>query len=282
MGFPDRVSYSSWMSFKNGCQWRWKLDVCDNLRSNNYSIHMDFGTSIHGAIEHYRTRNDPISIEDATDWFEISMRQLFEQNFSNYRKREQETVDIEWFVNAGKRIIKDLNSCIELRDAQVVYNEHKLQLPIDRTDGLEINFKGFIDMVIKSKDGRGNPVLYIVDFKSCSWGWDGDKRRDRDMHAQLFLYKHFLSKKFNIDPKQIRCAFVLLKKRPPKDTCAVEFFPVSAGPVSVQRALDDINSDITEMKERYDSNTFKKNRDACTSAFGDVCPYLNTDKCTKD
>lgn len=281
MGFPDRISYSAWMLFRKGCQWRWKLDVADGLRSNNFSIHLDFGTSIHAAIEAYRTRHNPISIQDALDWFEITLRNLHEQNVLLYRERDQK-IKVNDFIVAGRRIINDLNNCIELRDAEVVYNEHLLRLPIERSDGLVIDFKGFIDMVIKSKDGRGNPILYIVDFKSCSWGWDGEKRRDRDLHAQLFLYKHFLSKEFNLDPKQIRCAFVLLKKRPPKDVCAVEFFPVSAGPVSVQRTLDDINSDITEMKQRFDDGTLKKNRDFCTSPFGDVCPYLNTDKCPKE
>lgn len=281
MGFPDRISYSSWMSFRKGCQWRWKLDVCDELRSNNKGIHMDFGTACHAAIEHYRTRKDPISLADALDWFEITFRQLHEQNVLEYREKER-SARVDDFVKAGRVIISELDNCLELREAEIIYNEHPLRLPIDRSDDLKIDFKGFIDMVIKWKDGRGNPVLYVVDFKTCSWGWDGEKRRDRDLAAQLFLYKHFLSKEFNLDPKQIRCAFVLLKKRPPKGACAVEFFPVSAGPISVQHALDELNSDLTDIKKRFDTNTLKKNRNHCVSPFGDVCPYLNTDKCPKE
>lgn len=239
---------------------------------------MDFGTSVHGAIEKYRTKKDPITIDQALVVFEEKFKQLYTENKEKYRDREKQ-YSYDEFVESGKRIIQDLNSCIELRDCEVLFNEYPLKLNIDRTDGLEMYFKGFVDMIIKWKDGRGNPVIYIIDFKTCSWGWTVDKKTNRDLHAQLFLYKHFFSKKFNLNPKEIRVAFVLLKKKPQPGKSAVEFFPVSAGPVSVQRALDELNSDMTEMKRCAETNDFKKNRDACVSPFGDVCPYLNTPHC---
>lgn len=274
----DRISFSEWMLYRNGCQWRWKLDYLDKLGGKAYGVYMDFGTCVHGAIEKHRTRKDPISLNEAKDFFEKSFKDTFEKNKTKYRERER-TLDIEDFVLAGKRILDHLVQCIELTSADVVYNEHELLLPMDRSDSIQINFKGFIDMVIKTKDKLGKTILYIVDFKTCSWGWDGDKRQDRDLHSQLFLYKHFLCKKFNLDPKQVRTAFVLLKRRPSKNTCAVEFFPVSAGPVSVQRALDNLNSDLTDMNERLETNTLAKNRKQCTNEYGDVCPYYKTEHC---
>ena len=267
------------MSWRNGCQWKWKLDYLDKLGSKAYRVYMDFGTCAHGAIEKHKTRKDPISLDAAKELFEKSFREMFALNKKNYREREQ-TLSVDDFVGAGKKILDDLDSCDELRTAEVVYNEHELVIPMDRSDGIQMNFKGFIDMVIKSKDKRGNTILYIVDFKTCSWGWDGEKRQDRDLHAQLFLYKHFLCKKFDLDPKQVRTAFVLLKRRPSKATCAVEFFPVSAGPVSVQRALDALNSDLTDMNLRIETDTLQKNRKNCTNEYGDVCLYYKSRHCT--
>lgn len=281
MPLPDRVSYSSWQSYRRGCQWKWKLDVVDGLRSNAYGVHLDFGTCIHNAIEKYKTKKDPISMEDAQKSFEEKFRDLFGKNKEKYKESER-SADLEELVSAGKRIIESLDKCGELASAEVVYNEHELLLPISRTDDVKMNFKGFIDMVIKSKDGRGKDVLYVIDFKTCSWGWGKEKRDDDDLKYQLFLYKHFLSKKFNLDPKFVRTAFILLKKSPPKGADVVEFFPVSAGPVSVQRALDALNADISDMKERTENNTLIKNRQMCTSKFGDVCPYLNTEHCKND
>lgn len=278
MPLPDRISYSSWQSYRNGCQWRWKLDVVDGLRSNNFGIYMDFGTAVHEAIELYKTRKNPLTLGLAQEHFEKKFKELLHTNSAKYREKERE-LNPDDFISAGKKILEHLERCKELWDAEVVYNEYPLLLPLERSDGIQLNFKGFIDMVIKTVDARGKPILYIVDFKTCSWGWDGEKRQDRELHYQLFLYKHFLCKKFNLEPKQVRTAFVLLKRRPSKGSDAVEFFPISAGPVSVQRALDAINSDITDMHVRLENNTIQKNRKMCKNEFGDVCPYFNTDKC---
>lgn len=278
MQLPDRISYSSWQSYRNGCQWRWKLDVVDGLRSVNYGVYMDFGTCIHNTIELYKTRQDAITLQTAKEYFELSFTELFEKNFKNYREKDQKFLAKD-FIPAGKRILEDLEKCDELWQAEVIYNEHELILPIDRTDGITVNFKGFIDMVIKTKDKKGKTILYVIDFKTCSWGWTGEKRADAEMHYQLFLYKHFLCKKFNLEPKSVRTAFVLLKRSPSKNSVAVEFFPISAGPVSVQRALDQINSDLTDMDTRLKESSIIKNRKLCQNEWGDTCPYYKTEHC---
>jgi len=254
--------------------------VADGLRSTSYGVYMDFGTCIHEAIELYKTRKDPLTLEQTKEHFKKQFKELFEKNFKNYREKDQQKFTADDFIPAGIRILEHLERCKELWDAEVVYNEKELLLPIERTDHIKMNFKGFIDMVIKTKDKRGKPILYVIDFKTCSWGWTGEKRADAEMHYQLFLYKHFLSKEFNIDPKQIRTAFVLLKRSPSKNSDAVEFFPISAGPVSVQRALDNLNSDITDMDTRLRENTIIKNRKLCQNEYGDRCPYFGTEHCT--
>lgn len=277
--FPDRISFSSWMLWrKGGCQHRWKLEVVDKLRVDGYGIYLDFGTCIHHAIEHYKTRKDPVTLDDALKMFEEKFRDLHGKNHLKYKQRERD-LKLEDFVVAGKRILTDLEKCDVLKNATVVFNEHMLLSPIERTDDLKINFKGFIDMVIKSVDGRGKPILFIVDIKTCSWGWTLEKKTDRDLQAQIFLYKHFLCKEFNLNPKEVRCAFLLLKRSPRKDDIAVEWFPVSAGPVPVQRTLDNLGSDLTEMKHRFETDSFKKNRSACKNEYGDVCPFFNTKHC---
>jgi hypothetical protein len=55
---------------------------------------------------------------------------------------------------------------------------------------------------------------------------------------------------------------------------------VSAGPVSVQRAIDALNSNLSEMRERVQRRDFVKNRESCKDRFGNTCPYFGTDKCT--
>lgn len=273
----EYISFSEWMLWRK-CQQRWKLDYLDGRRHKIYGVHLDFGTAIHEAIELSRSRKPKLTKEEAIPHFEKAFTKLFTDNKDKYKEKER-TSDPEYFLSAGRNILEHFEECEELASAEVVYNEHELFVPLDRTDDVKMNFKGFIDMVIKTKDKRNNTVLYICDFKSCSWGWPLEKKTDKELQFQLLLYKHFIAKKFDLNPKEIRTAFVLLKKRPRKNDSPVEFFPVSAGPVSVQRALDAMNSDISEMKDAVENDSYKKNRDFCVSDYGDTCPYLNSTLC---
>jgi hypothetical protein len=204
---------------------------------------------------------------------------LYKANGEKYEKKVTVS-EINSLLQGGEKIIRGLKDCEELKNAEVVHNEYPLFENIDRDDGVDIKFKGFIDIVIKTKAKNGDTVLYVCDFKTCSWGWDVETRQDRWKQFQLFLYKFYLCKKFDIDPKFVRTAFILLKKRPPKGTPPVEFFPVSAGPVSVQRAIDALNENLSKMKHRIEMNDFEKDRSQCVDKFGNTCPFYKTDKCT--
>lgn len=280
------------MKFTRGCQHRWKVEDLGQKRQKIFSIHMDFGTAMHGAIERHKTRKDPVTLANAQRIFRKYFRLLFLKNSKSYSERDLIFDEKKWssptdfFMEAGQRILERLHECEELAEATVVHNEFQLYGDIDRTDGIDVKFKGFIDIVIKTKDKRGNTILYICDFKTCSFGWDRAKREDRYLQAQIFLYKYFFCKKFDLDPKNVRTAFILLKKRPPplskgsnETIPPVEFFPVSAGPVSVQRAVDLLNSTISEMVLRTRDESWEKNRDGCVSEYGDICPHYDTDAC---
>lgn len=272
------VSYSEISSFANDCQFKWKLDYLDGLRSEKFSVHFDFGHAVHEALEKYLTRKNPITLNEAELVFRTSFKDLYDKNSPKYGKPEK----FDDMLAAGTRIIQsidDLMKVEELIEPEVVYNEFALFEDIERDDDVKVKFKGFIDIVIKAKDKRGNSILWVADFKTCSWGWDRDTRDDRWKHYQVFLYKYFLCKKFDIDPKNVRTAFILLKKRPPKNSSPIEFFAVSAGPVSVQRALDTLGSIVTEMTERSKSGEFVKNRKCCVDKYGNQCPFFKTAQC---
>jgi len=182
----------------------------------------------------------------------------------------------EW-VLVGKHVITKLHTLKELDDARVLFVEHQIYEDIDRTDDVKTKFKGFIDVVIKTKDKRGNSVVYICDYKTCSWGWSIEKKRDENLQMQLRLYKHFFCKQFKLDPKQVRCSFILLKRKPKGDNVA-DWLAISAGPKTVKRAVDNLNKAVTGMN----SGVYKKNLNACINDYNDVCPYFGSDLCPKD
>lgn len=249
------------------------------MRREIFSINFDFGTAMHLALEVHLRKNNPISVEHAVSLFRKKLEWSYKKNVEKY-DRLVNRKELDALLKSGENILRNLHLCEELKNAEVVHNEYPLFEKIDRDDDVDMKFKGFIDIVIKTKAKNGDVVLYVCDFKTCSWGWDQETRQDRWKQFQLFLYKYYLCKKFDIDPKYVRTAFILLKKRPQKDTPPIEFFPVSAGPVSVQRAIDALHSNLTEMKSRIAQNSFKKNREQCIDKYGNVCPFYKTDHCT--
>ena len=81
----------------------------------------------------------------------------------------------------------------------------------------DYKFKGFIDLVLKTEDGK----YHIIDWKTCSWGWDMKKKTDKIISYQLTLYKNFYALKYNIDVNNIETHFALLKRTAKKDKAEI-------------------------------------------------------------
>jgi hypothetical protein len=132
-------------------------------------------------------------------------------------------------------------------------------------------FKGFIDAIIKTKGKRGETIYWILDHKTTARGWFREKRSDDMVKAQLALYKNYWCQKNpQVDMKNVRCGFVLLKKAAkPGDHC--ELFSVSLGEVPIKRSLKVVSNMLTSVKRGISL----KNRDACT-----WCEFKGTEHCT--
>ncbi len=140
--------------------------------------------------------------------------------------------------------------------------EEQLMAPIE-----EMYFKGFIDLVIKTSDEK----YHVIDWKTCSWGWDSKKKADRITSYQLTLYKHFFALKHDLDPKNIETHFALLKRTAKSNN--VEIFRVSSGPKKNKNALNLLEKSLYNIKNR----NFIKNRLSCTQGFG--CEFYKTEHC---
>ena len=103
-------------------------------------------------------------------------------------------------------------------------------------------FKGYIDLVIKTEDGK----YHVIDWKTCSWGWDREKKNSKLITYQLTLYKKFFCQKHNIDPKMVETHFALLKRTAKKDN--VEFFRVTSGKFYIKNRLSCKGCDFYKTK----------------------------------
>ena len=126
------------------------------------------------------------------------------------------------------------------------------------------NFKGFIDMVIKTPDNK----YHIIDWKTCSWGWSRDKKSDPMTTYQLTYYKNYFSKKHNIDPKHIETYFVLLKRTAKNDN--VEVLRVTSGPKKTENSLKVLENAVINIEKGIPI----KNRLSCK-----YCKFHKTEYC---
>lgn len=283
----EKVSFSELCCWDD-CPHRWYIDYLLGPRIKTFGVDLFFGDSVHSALEQTLRRTGSVSPTAAAEYFESRFSgQMRENRLSLERPISDD--DLNDLVHAGRRICERARDIFEIKEfvgGEVVFNELKLVEPIARADGRSYTFKGFVDigMKVPKKRGKGS-LLWVLDFKTCGWGWPWQRKADVSKHRQLFLYKHFLCRKHGLDPRDVRCGFVLLKKRPRPLTrgsleleSPFELVTVGAGPNPITRAVEHLSTRITGMC----SGLHPKNRSSCKKVFGSftsTCPHLGTERC---
>ena len=149
-------------------------------------------------------------------------------------------------------------------DYEVFSVEEKLFEKINDFSLDKYKFKGYIDLVVKTADGK----YHIIDWKTCSWGWDRDKRNSKLVTYQLTLYKKFFCQKHNIEPNLVETHFALLKRTAKKDN--VEIFRVTSGSRKTANATDLLRKALKSIENKM----FMKNRLSCKN-----CEFKKTELC---
>jgi len=276
------ISFSEWQNFRSNCQNRWFLDYVEGMRLNDESIDLKFGTCIHKACEgiFHPVLEERPSLEQAielfTAHFNTECEDLMTKGAMNYgpwhQKLHAGKHPLE-MVEAGKRILEDLTKVPELQGATVIKIEYQVDDEFQRTD-YPLRFKGFIDIIFTVKNKNNQTVLYICDFKTCKWGWSKDKKEDPNVTGQLLLYKHFVCKKLDVNPKMVRACFILLKKTPRPNDTTVELVQVNSSENQIRSIVAALQTDVTRMR----LGAREKNRDNCVKPWG-CCPHYDTPAC---
>lgn len=255
-----RISFSELKNWKE-CPYRHKLIYIDKLPHFEGNEYTAFGTAIHSVCENIT----PTGLENPT--------QLFEKAFES---------ELQILTTQGKNLNHDLISemhaqaipiCEQVLPAvksyfqefEIVSVEEQLLEDMSDIESFGKKFKGFIDMVIKTQDGK----YHIIDWKTCSWGWSRDKKSDPMTTYQLTYYKNYFSKKHNIDPRNIETYFVLLKRTAKKDN--VEVMRVTSGPKKTTNALKLLENAVINIER----GIHLKNRLNCK-----YCKFYKTENCT--
>jgi hypothetical protein len=249
------VSYSEIRTWKE-CSWKHKKFHIEKIDLSAPSPFLFFGTIIHAACEEYlKTRVMHKEIA------EKAIRDAWENNGF-------ESVE-EWVQNA-LNIMEDLPAFLDetFPGWECVSAEEALYEAVTSHD---INFKGFVDAIIKVPVKGEKSKYWMIDWKTSGpAGWRVEKQRDFLVQAQLALYKYHWMRKKEMDSKDISCGFVLLKKGAKLGkTC--QLIEMSAGPKTMEKAA----KLMTDMVATVRKGIAIKNRLSCT-----YCEYKGTPHCT--
>ena len=250
------VSFSEVSCWKE-CSWRHKLQHVDKLGEFKYAPALAFGTVQHSAIEQLIETGNVNIDEFCTKLAEQWEKHQFEKDMPLSLAQEQ-----------LRNITSEFKPFMDqtFPDWKHVASEYPLYEAIDNTPHA---FKGFIDLIIEAPGKKNKKLYWIIDLKTTQWGWDRDKKSDEITRYQLIYYKNFWGRKLNVEPKDIRCAFILLKKRgKPGNFC--ESVPVSVGDVTTGRAIKTLHNMISSVNK----GIALKNRNACK-----WCEFKGTSYC---
>ena len=245
------------------CSFKHKLQYVDKVKLFNSNEYTTFGTAIHETNE--RTLLKEIDKEKAYEYFlEVFDREVSAINILNPDKTQKLVNEMK---AQAKGILEDVYPALDkyFGSYEVVSTEEPLLEKILDLD-FDFNFKGFIDVVLTTPDG----MYHVIDWKTCSWGWDIQKKTAPMTTYQLTFYKEYFAQKHNINPDMIETHFALLKRTAKKNQ--VELFKVSSGEKKTKNA----NTLLTKAIINIKNGKYVKNKLACSN-----CEFKNTEHCPK-
>ena len=252
------ISYSALKNW-DFCPYYHKLTYLDKVKLFQGNVYTAFGTALHTTCE-------KLTLNETKD-YKNTFSKEFENEINNLKElSDKEHSMINEMKTQGVELASMILQCLDLKfpSYEVVSAEEQLFQPIKDID-VDYDYKGFLDLVIKTPDGK----YHIIDWKSCSWGWDIEKKTDRITTYQLTYYKNYFCDKHNIDPKMVETYFGLLKRTAKKDK--VEFYRVSSGPRKIKNALNILNKAVYNIHK----NNHPKNRLSCSK-----CEFNKTQWCS--
>tara|TARA_R110002020_G_scaffold78557_7_gene197492 strand:- start:2844 stop:3611 length:768 start_codon:yes stop_codon:yes gene_type:complete len=249
----QHISFSELKIWKE-CPHKRKLIYEDKLKGFQGNIYTAFGTAVHLACE-----------KGYTDNLDAQQRQeVFVKAFDEESERLVLDRDKNWDAFQQQGLILSVKAVDVAKqhfpDWEVFSAEELIYQPIEQED---YNFKGIVDLILKKGD-----KYILIDWKTCTWGWDARRKSDKMTVYQLSYYKNFFAKKYNIPLKNIETYFILLKRTAKKNI--VELLRVTNEQKRLDNSMKLLNNAIFNINKGMNI----KNRLSCK-----YCEFKKTEHC---
>ena len=255
-----RISFSE-LKIWNDCPYKHKLIYKEKLSAFAGNAHTTFGTAMHAVCENKIVNNESNGVQIFSEKFEEELQTLRDKDI------DLDDSLIQEMRKQGPFMIDSILPAVNeyFGEYEVLSVEEPLLEQMQDVTSYGKKFKGFIDLVLKTKDGR----IHIVDWKTCSWGWNAKKRSDPMVNYQLIYYKNYYCLKHGIDPDNVETHFALLKRTAKANN--VEIFRVTSGKRRTENSLKLLSKALTNIEK----GPFIKNRLSCR-----YCEFYKTESCT--
>lgn len=201
------------------------------LDSEPPSIHLAFGDAIHASIE--KTLEDTLGTESRVNFFKTR----FKKNMDETMLGQPGYAELDAFMEQGCNILSIIDFVKLLNEYEVVSVEEPLYQKVYGN----FHFKGFIDLVLKSKStGR----YLILDWKTSTTAWILKyKLSDHVFMMQMKLYKYFWARKNDVDLTKIDVKYMVLnrladRKDPSKGFGEIQEVVMTSAQSEVRDALE--------------------------------------------
>jgi len=208
------VSWSQ-LSMYDACPRQYKLTYIDKLAKRPSSIHLIFGIAMHNVIQSYLKTLYASTVKDANalplmEMLEADMKKQFTRAYEKQGTFPATKEQMLEFFYDGEKILNYLashqNEYFPKKNHKLLGIEMSLSDPIN--DGL--SFIGYLDVVILNE---ATNTIKIIDLKTSTNGWNKYQKADKGKTNQLLLYKHFYSKLYNVELKDVEVEYLIVKRK---------------------------------------------------------------------
>lgn len=284
------VSYSQFSLFSS-CPFSWHKQYVEKIKIDSKSIDILFGSAFHETFQTYLDVYFNKSIKEADD---LDLDKLLNENMLNEFKKMSKDGNISFttkdalseYFRDGVEIFKFLKQnkekYFDRNKFELVGIEVPLLVPIDETKNLAI--VSFLDVVLKERNGS---EYIIIDIKTSFRGWKKNKKDDFTTKCQVLFYKKYFSKMFNIDEKNIKTKFFVVKRKIFVNEAAtfkpgrVQQISPASGSVSMKK-FDEAFGKFIKIFD--DEGKIKSNlifNKASSKKACEYCVYKNTSYCDR-
>ena len=287
--YQKSVSYSQYSLYKT-CPHSWYLQYVKKHKRFEQSINLLFGTSLHEALQEYINIMYTVSGKEADS---MDLNEFFKTRMiENYREAKEQNKD-EHFVKPEdfKEFIEDGIAILDyIKKKRAEYfslkNDELIGIEIQITDPVvdeipNVLMIGSIDLIMRNKNTK---KYKVYDIKTSTSGWKDKDKKDQIKINQLLFYKHFYSKKLNVDPEMVDVEFFIVRRKVYEDAefpiKRVQSFIPAQGKIKMKQAVEDLKAFVKDAftpDGKHIDKAYPKNTDGCK-----YCPFKdNKELCDK-